>query len=638
MYFIWYYSHKEISMKRQSVCILFASAVSAVCLVFGSCQNSSSGSEETPLTVPSGFTADASSDSVQLRWTEVAGADSYTVYRYDNTGKTFENIATTTTPSYLDEELTNDTVYYYTVSETCARGESGTCAYKSVRTMDGTCSDADWLILFYADGDNNLNDDLYMGMLQACRGLYDIKGDSSYGTVKFAALWDGASGKTQAGTFLGTSKSCLYEINPGDVSLSGTTLSGFSYTDYSGSASWLVNSDGEQEVDMASKDTLTAFLRWAQLRYPEAKKTVLYVSDHGMGPSDSSYIRRSLCVDETSGSEVYMSTPEFGEAIRNAGYDSANKLDLVLEDMCNNGSVEELYEVKDCVSYFVVMPSIANSIDVERVIKRCTSSCGVKELGIGVVNDYATQKDTMRGIVRPLTSKYWTEVEEGLREINPSFNTDVSLATSPAFDVRDADKKGNYIISSISLIDMSRIGTLEQKLGALASAVTAAEKDTDGNTCSAYIRDHFIKCDAAENDGYHAGIWYSGTFADMYDIGYLSYRIGQYAAKQKFTGVSAAAKDVEDAMASCIIAAWRDGKTNSMTYYNDGKNTLATAVPFNNNWFGLSVVASSHIRTSADPEKSAESPWVFHYPSWYTNITFGKDCPEWNTLIKSWWN
>ena len=617
--------------------MLFTTVLCTACLMFGSCQNSSSGSEETPLTIPSGLTADASSDSVQLRWTEVPGAVSYTVYRYDSDDKKCVEIATTEEPLYLDKNLTKDSNYCYTVSETCARGESGQCAYQSVKTMSGTCYDADWLILFYADGDNDLNDDLYTGMLQACKGLYNIKGDGSYGTVKFAALWDGASGKIQSGTVLGTSKSCLYEINPGDVSLSGTTLSGFSYTDYSGSASWLVNSDGEQEVDMASKDTLTAFLRWANLRY-KAKKTVLYVSDHGMGPSDSSYISRSLCIDYTSGSLVYMSTPEFGEAIRNAGYNSANKLDLVLEDMCNNGSVEELYEVKDCVSYFVVMPSIATSIDIERVIKRCTSSCGVKDLGIGVVNDYAIEKDTMRGFGRRLTSDNWAEIKAGLLEVNPEFNTDVSLATGLRNDVRDIDGKGEYIISSVSFIDMSNIGTLEKKLDALASAITAAGKDTDGNTCGAYIRDHFIKCDAAENDGYHAGIWYSGTIADMYDIGYLSYRIGQYADKQNFTGVSAAAKDVEDAMASCIIAAWRDGKTNSMTYYNDGTNILATAVPFNNNWFGLSVVASSHIRTSADPEESAESPWVFHYPSWYTNITFGKDCPEWNTLIKSWWN
>ena len=70
----------------------------------------------------------AGDSQLSLRWSTVADATGYKVYRlpYSYAATSTDNLATTTTKTiYIDKELINGTTYYYKVSAYNAMGESG---------------------------------------------------------------------------------------------------------------------------------------------------------------------------------------------------------------------------------------------------------------------------------------------------------------------------------------------------------------------------------------------------------------------------------------------------------------------------------------------------------------------------------
>ncbi len=73
---------------------------------------------------PVGLSATASDRSVQLAWTAVTGAASYTVKRSTTHGGPYTTVGTATGTSYADTTAQNSTTYYYVVSAVSGAGES----------------------------------------------------------------------------------------------------------------------------------------------------------------------------------------------------------------------------------------------------------------------------------------------------------------------------------------------------------------------------------------------------------------------------------------------------------------------------------------------------------------------------------
>ncbi|MDR1786901.1 MAG: fibronectin type III domain-containing protein [Treponema sp.] len=86
---------------------------------------------------PTGVQAAAqSSSSIQVSWSAVTGAASYTVYRSDSAGGTYSAIASgISAVSYTDSGLPVETTRYYKVSASNASGTSGLSAVVSVKTL-----------------------------------------------------------------------------------------------------------------------------------------------------------------------------------------------------------------------------------------------------------------------------------------------------------------------------------------------------------------------------------------------------------------------------------------------------------------------------------------------------------------------
>jgi fibronectin type 3 domain-containing protein len=83
-----------------------------------------------PPSAPTGVAATAGNTQIGLRWTAVAGATSYNVYRGTTPGGEGASPVATgiTTPSFTDTGLTDGTTYYYRVTAVNLGGESGPSA------------------------------------------------------------------------------------------------------------------------------------------------------------------------------------------------------------------------------------------------------------------------------------------------------------------------------------------------------------------------------------------------------------------------------------------------------------------------------------------------------------------------------
>ncbi|MEK4286699.1 pectinesterase family protein [Paenibacillus sp. FSL P4-0502] len=79
-----------------------------------------------PIETPLGLTGLPGNQAAQLSWPALEGATSYNVKRSLKSGGPYETIANAITEtSYIDNEVTNETTYYYVISATAPTGESG---------------------------------------------------------------------------------------------------------------------------------------------------------------------------------------------------------------------------------------------------------------------------------------------------------------------------------------------------------------------------------------------------------------------------------------------------------------------------------------------------------------------------------
>ncbi|WP_068966886.1 fibronectin type III domain-containing protein, partial [Desulfosporosinus sp. BG] len=89
------------------------------------------------LSVPDDLTATVeSSGEINLAWDSVSDATSYYIYRATSSYGTYSKVDTVTTTNYTDNDLSDDTTYYYKVK---AVNSSGTSDYSSV--VHATTSD-----------------------------------------------------------------------------------------------------------------------------------------------------------------------------------------------------------------------------------------------------------------------------------------------------------------------------------------------------------------------------------------------------------------------------------------------------------------------------------------------------------------
>lgn len=206
----------------------------------------------------------------------------------------------------------------------------------------------DWLIMYYCDADNNL-EEYIMKDLNEMESV-----NLSAKKIKIVALVDrNPSYWTGDGNW---SDSRVYEVQYDPAGYNTTLVSKRIAIPSLG----ISNNTSDAEVNMGDGATLTKFIQFCVANYPADKKMLLF-TNHGGGWRDDPAakknrlkkigVTKAVCWDETDG-DACLYTSELRTAISTA-LGTGNKLDIMAFDACLMAMVEVAYELKDVANYMV---------------------------------------------------------------------------------------------------------------------------------------------------------------------------------------------------------------------------------------------------------------------------------------------
>lgn len=172
-----------------------------------------------------------------------------------------------------------------------------------------------WTMLYYLAADSNLS-------VVSDNTINQLERASDNPNVRVVVLWDGP----------GPNDSAYYVLQPDDDLTKLAT-----YTD-------TVNRFPQQEVNTGAPETLVEFIQWARDTYP-AERYALVMDDHGTGINGS-------MIDETSGRD-FLTVREMDQALATATESGAEKIDVLVMVACLMGMIEDGYQWRNWVDYYV---------------------------------------------------------------------------------------------------------------------------------------------------------------------------------------------------------------------------------------------------------------------------------------------
>lgn len=472
---------------------------------------------------------------------------------------------------------------------------------------------SDWLLIMYADADNNLNDSLWFDLINAELGLKQIRNSdgspkSGCPEVRVLVLWDGQSTLAAAedrNTRLHPS-AAIYELGAMDNATLEAIVSkrnkGWVFsknardlTAYA--ADWLAS-----EPDMADVRTLTSFLQWSE-KYFTASHTVLALSDHGAGTEyenvsggvGGAHTARSLCTDDTNGSSLTLSALDVKNAITEAGRD----IDIIWMDCCLQGNAETAYTLRGSAQYLVTSANLSYSNDYEEVIASLTTESTVSSFGQAIVQEYAFRMED-----------YMMSIEEDAERA--SFDV---VLTQAQYDLAEEKQTALY-----------------QAVEALSAALLA-----DGEAVATGVYESYL-VQNAEDLSACKGMAYHGTYVYLNDLGYLCRNL---LADDSATGagVSGTTKTCAQTLMDCIdavvVTSWMGikGEGEAMQYLknvNDFDNAVLTS---SDGTFGLTIASQLPPSTIEWYDLKGGADYFPLYAS-YSDVTGYSS--QWGELMKLW--
>lgn len=538
-----------------------------------------------------------------------------------NTSRTLDNL----------EDGQEYTVNLYTIT---SDNISSKAATKTIKTGP---QETEFLFIMYLDGDNNLNNPIYLDMNEVEYGLAALNESNFTDQVKVIALWDGYAGDTEnpATSLWGTPSTHIYELGMDsrvpDNSMAFLGLSSNTF-DWSYTADWL----SEGEVDMSSKQTLQNYLEWIKAHF-SGTKTILQFSNHGGGPrsllpNDDRYGRRAMCWDDTTGLDTFLKTKDVSDVLAAVDLKNGNKIDLIIEDVCLGSTIEEAYQYKDYAKYFIASPNTVPGfgLDYDVLLKSMKQYATIPTIGEGIVKQY---KQSFA-----LSNTEWMNI---LAQYNAHYGANT-------FD----EKSISLVYNGACGLSFVNLEALEGDSGVLAKLDKLAEglcglqgktinMDVTFNNSTKHLEGDFLEImrDYLVMPG--NPIYYQGSYTWLYDIGaildaidklfYNNLSLCQWLNSQ-VPAISTGdwqriARTVMSPLSSAIACSWRDGYT---------KPSYDSTVTWSNAWIGNSLY-QNYYGLSICGGTIAEDIDAQKYPSFYeTDLQFAKDCPHWDALLKLW--
>lgn len=469
---------------------------------------------------------------------------------------------------------------------------------KNVEQEEPSVKESDYLVIMYMDGDNNLNDPIFMDMNEVEYGLSQIRNTdgtpkTEYVSVNVVALWDGWSGDGTNNPQIGKKGTYIYELGTDyGCDTTWTTSSGCVLSsktkDLTSHASWIKNN----EVNMGDKQTLINFLNWVNERY-KAGKVILQFANHGGGPryaptyakTEDGYTvkldnagRRALCWDDNSYSvingESFLKTKDVSDALSQAGYGKNNQLDMILMDVCLGASIEDAYQFKDYAKYMVASPNNVGEMgmDYSKFIQSFKRTATIESIGKQLINDF---KDNYK-----FTELEWMKIQNDLSTdgIYPNLNY-----------VQFFSMAG---VSTLSMIDLSKIDALEDSITSLATFLLSNKdkivsrhyfnengdfvpEEPENPVPYLHLLRDYVRYSGISGDS----LYYMGSFSWLFDIGYMMDNFIYISSAEikdkkgnsisnpyKWTELIPYCEGVKEALGNTIIDAWRDSSVAENLY------------------------------------------------------------------------
>lgn len=496
-------------------------------------------------------------------------------------------------------------------------------------------SDKDWLVLFYINGDTPFNDYVFYQMAQIGKGLrtvrrYDgVTPKKSYNKITAVGLWDGYNKDANFTPDYYYPYTYLLEFKypkQEHTKEIAKDIKNFT-TDHSAEImkspnNWLTS---VQEANMADSDTLNEFLKWSLEKYnsDNSKEVILVIIGMGggsFGDETGTYIppdfTRSTCRDYSHDS-FYLSASDIKNALNQNNYTSTNKLPLLVIDSGLGASIEDSFELEDCVQSLLACPSDApaGGIDLNYFLTSLTKNSSIYDIGNKTVNVYANR--------------------------NYSSQSHTSQGTS-----------------SMSFIDLANIKTLADNLNLLSAEIlnrkdTKEIEYTDGKNYSMYdlmynktLKDGFLyytedfSTNITDKEMYYQALYEHKIPGDVYfmgyfyqfDLSYLSYSIRRYAEKNGVNSLYYYANQVVDNLRDIIISSWRNGTGSKYGIYprlNSSMNEDTTPIQF-----GITVGGPARSQY-----KNSDGTYIYLQPYNFSDFSY-KDYQDstgttWKYLLQS---
>ena len=516
------------------------------------------------------------------------------------------------------------------------------------------------LMLMYMDGDNNLNDPIFTDLNEAEYGISKLS-ESVTSDINVLALWDGLAtegdGKvTPTKGFPGAKLLKLGADDELDDELSENTI------DLSAKFDWL----SKNEVDMSDKQTVVNFITSALSLY-NSNNIVLQFSNHGGGPR--SYLpkkatlkngktitlydntgRRSMCWDESAGGETFLKTTDLSAALEEVGFNSDNKVKLIIEDVCLGASIEEIYELSEYTECILASPNNvpADGLDYATFIENIETTAF-----------YSSTTTYLSWAGREACKKFKEDNSLTAEQSNTLYelilaqnNIDASTLTAKEVDDIKSSISLNNSMNTISLFNTSYyFSDIVEELNKVVTEILAngnktctkifydTEKDgitTTGNENTVTItRIEAIKEICLRP---YDPINYQGTYSWLYDLGYVVDNIAAIADMENWYALNSSLQNIARSLYLAKEYCWRDGcgyPTYSYdyvgTYYKYGWLCGKENADSRRLHYGLTISGET-IKYTVD----GDTVTIVNgdYPSWYTDLKFGKDC-KWNDLLKA---
>lgn len=224
-------------------------------------------------------------------------------------------------------------------------------------------AEADWTILIYAGGNNELEPEMRQAMLDAEKA--------------------GSSSKVNVVIQLGRAEYELVKLIRQDVVAKADD-------NWSGVRRYFVEKNSSvlvgdlKEANLADPQILYDFIKWGMLSYP-ADKYMLILGGHG-------YQFVGMITDYSRKAPYLMGIPEMARAIDLAANETSKKIDVLLLDTCYFNSIESIYEfgrdenhsVRSIVTHILNVPIKGLPYDI--VIKAVQTKSHAQEL-IAVIKE-----------------------------------------------------------------------------------------------------------------------------------------------------------------------------------------------------------------------------------------------------------